>query len=153
MIFNRLTRSILAIARARPDNCRHIFKFSGRYFNFKLKIIQSFTKSNSTFNSSDTGIYHIVRPGNVTPERLVPEHIDKPIYYFDQYPPDLFTSGKPEIKLPSAINAMRESCKLAANILHRCGQILKVRPRNMNFIWSFSTITFSNNQCSFCSQD
>lgn len=68
----------------------------------------------------------MVRPGNVSPIRKVPEHIVEPSYTHVVDVPDLFKSYKNEIKLPNAIAAMRESCRLAANILDKCEQILKV---------------------------
>lgn len=86
----------------------------------------SFDNRFKTFNSTDTGVYKVVRPGNVSPLRDVPDGIEKPSYTYTQDVPDLFQSQKNEIKLAHAINAMRESCRLAANILDKCGQMLKV---------------------------
>ncbi|XP_055299080.1 methionine aminopeptidase 1D, mitochondrial [Sitodiplosis mosellana] len=105
MLFNRLGRGILTIANGRHQNYRQIFKFGG---------------------STDTGVYQVVRPGNVSPYlRDVPDKIERPSYTYAQDIPDLFQSYKNEIKLPNAVDAMRESCRLAANILDKCGQILK----------------------------
>lgn len=78
-------------------------------------------------NSSDTGVYHVVRPGNVSPMSFLPEHIEKPPYYYEDDVPDLFKSPKIEIKRPKAIASMRDSCRLAANILNKCEKILKVK--------------------------
>lgn len=74
----------------------------------------------------DKGKYEFVEPGTVSPELIVPEHIHKPKYYFQYQTPDLLTSTKAEIKLSHKISAMRESCRLAANILEKCSEILKV---------------------------
>lgn len=68
----------------------------------------------------------ITEPGNVSKERwIVPDNIDKPPYYETLNRPSI-TNGKIEIKTNEQIKGMRESCKLAANILRRCGNILKV---------------------------
>lgn len=77
--------------------------------------------------SSDTGVYQVVRPGNVSPMRYIPDEIEKPEYFYRDDIPDLFKSYKTEIKLPKAVAAMRDSCRLAANILDKCGEILKVK--------------------------
>lgn len=85
-----------------------------------------FICSFNTFNrSTDTGQYEIVRPGRVTPERYVPENINKPEYFHMADEPDMFKSPKPEIKMAAGIAAMRKSCRLAANILEKCSTILK----------------------------
>lgn len=68
----------------------------------------------------------MVRPGNVSSMRYVPDDIEKPPYCYVDDVPDLFKSYKNEIKLSKAIAAMRDSCRLAANILDKCGEILKV---------------------------
>lgn len=64
--------------------------------------------------------------GKVSEDRFtVPDHIDKPPYYVTQQrPPD---EKEIEIKNAEQIQRMRESCKLAANILKKCGQEIKVR--------------------------
>lgn len=76
--------------------------------------------------STDTGNYKIVRPGNVSPERYVPDNIQKPPYFYEHDTPDMYSSTKAEIKMPDTIAAMRKSCRLAANILEKCSTILKV---------------------------
>ncbi|XP_020807220.1 methionine aminopeptidase 1D, mitochondrial [Drosophila serrata] len=74
----------------------------------------------------DTGKYvPIVVPGKVSPERSVPEDINKPPYYFKDMPPGN-TLGKPEIKNADQIEAMRRSGKLAAQVLRECGKLAKV---------------------------
>lgn len=42
------------------------------------------------------------------------------------------TLGEPEIKTSLAINKMRDSCRLAANILKLCKAIIKVLTRQKN---------------------
>lgn len=74
----------------------------------------------------DTGTYEVVRPGKVTLELPVPEHIEKPSYYY-QYEPPSISEGSSEIKRKIQIDKMRESCKLAANILNDCGKLVQVR--------------------------
>lgn len=78
-------------------------------------------------SSTDTGNYDIVQPGNVSPERYVPELIQKPAYFYEVDVLDMYTSTKAEIKLKNSVDAMRRSCKLAANILDKCSTILKVK--------------------------
>lgn len=69
----------------------------------------------------------IMEPGKVSKDRwTVPDHIDKPPYYETINRPSL-TSGLIEIKNDEQITGMRASCKLAANILKKCENILKVR--------------------------
>lgn len=56
------------------------------------------------------------------PERPIPDHIDKPLYY---YPSGRVEPPKvPEIKSADTIQRMRESCRLAAEILRRCGELV-----------------------------
>nr|XP_016923764.1 methionine aminopeptidase 1D, mitochondrial [Drosophila suzukii] len=74
----------------------------------------------------DTGKYEqIISPGLVSPERGVPEDIEKPPYYFESMPPGN-TLGSPEIKTQAQIDAMRVSGKLAARILRECGKLATV---------------------------
>lgn len=69
----------------------------------------------------DLGKCNLVEPGKVSPERPVPKHINKPSYYFVRNSPSS-GDGPPEIKTDSQIQSMRDSCKLAANILKKtCG--------------------------------
>lgn len=69
----------------------------------------------------DLGKCNIVELGKVSPERPLPKHISKPNYYFVRNSPSS-GDGPPEIKTDSQIQGMRDSCKLAANILKRaCG--------------------------------
>lgn len=63
--------------------------------------------------------------GKVSPDRFsVPDFIDKPSYYenADRPSPIDFI----EIKNEEQIQGMRNACKLAANILKKCGDIVKV---------------------------
>lgn len=55
----------------------------------------------------------------------LPNRIKKPAYYIssdDVHP----ICGKAEIQKPSVIAAMRKTCRLAADILRKCPQILQV---------------------------
>lgn len=56
----------------------------------------------------------------------VPDHIRKPHYYSVPNKPSN-TTGKVEIKNEEQIEGMRRSCKLAANILKKCNEVVKVR--------------------------
>lgn len=75
---------------------------------------------------SDNGKYEIVKPGMVTPSQQIPAYIEKPEYFYEYRAPEIFTSTKPEIKRNNAINGVRESCRIAANILEKCESILHV---------------------------
>lgn len=69
-----------------------------------------------------------MKPGNVSPELFVPDHIVKPDYYHKFKPPgSTESSSSPEIKTAEDIEQMRETCKLAASILKSCQNIIKVR--------------------------
>lgn len=72
----------------------------------------------------DLGTYEIVKPGKVSPELLVPDHIQKPPYYFEYLPP-CDTDGKPAPKLRTQVKGVRESGKIAANILKKTSTILQ----------------------------
>lgn len=56
----------------------------------------------------------------------VPAHIKKPHYYSKLNKPSSLM-GEIEIKNEEQINGMRQSCKLAANILKMCDDIVKVK--------------------------
>lgn len=74
------------------------------------------------------GTCNIVKPGNVSPELSVPDHIVKPDYYYEFIAPgNRDNASAPEIKSLQDIEQMRETCKLAANILKSCENIIKVR--------------------------
>lgn len=110
--------------------CRNVFHFlnyspNKRYiWNLYANRIQPWY---STFGYS-LGTCNIVKPGNVSPELSVPDHIVKPDYYYEYTPPGCPDStSTPEIKTSEDIQQMRETCKLAANILKSCENIIKVR--------------------------
>lgn len=72
-------------------------------------------------------VYNIItRPGEVSPECKVPDYISKPHYYYEKNSPSS-TEGIVEIKSADQIAMMRKSCTLAANILKKCEEIIKVR--------------------------
>lgn len=73
------------------------------------------------------GNCNIVQPGIVSKERwAVPAHIVKPFYY-DKINSPSRTDGEIEIKTESEIAGMCATSKLAANILKKCSEIVKVR--------------------------
>jgi methionyl aminopeptidase len=72
----------------------------------------------------DYGKFNIVEPGSVSPQKQVPDYIPKPSYYVTGEPSEVMEA--PEIKNHRQILGMRESCKLAANILKRVGNYVKV---------------------------
>ncbi|KAH8402544.1 hypothetical protein KR222_008597, partial [Zaprionus bogoriensis] len=73
----------------------------------------------------DKGEWEVIKSaGQVSPERPVPEHIQKPAYYFKHLEPG-HTLGTPEIKNAEQLRHMRSSGKLAALILRECGKLAK----------------------------
>ncbi|XP_044740443.1 methionine aminopeptidase 1D, mitochondrial isoform X2 [Chrysoperla carnea] len=84
-------------------------------------LLHSFSKN---LNFRDFGKYSIVMPGQVSPMRSVPEHIEKPDYYKTGEPKP--ATRDIEIKNSKQIQLLKDSCKLAANILEESGKILKV---------------------------
>lgn len=90
---------------------------------FKSRIFfRSFSQENNFVNHPNV----IRQLGKVIKNRYeVPEHIKKPHYYF--FPNKASsTIGKIEIKNEKQIEGMRKSCKLAANILQMCTDVVKV---------------------------
>ncbi|XP_058455903.1 methionine aminopeptidase 1D, mitochondrial [Malaya genurostris] len=92
--------------------CRDIWRLGGRRTFFGSK-------------KFDLGSCNLVEPAHVSIERSVPEHIVKPDYYHVRNTPSS-GDGWPEIKTATQICSMRESCKLAANILKNTCAITKV---------------------------
>lgn len=70
------------------------------------------------------GQFEIISPASVSPELIVPEHIAKPPYYTTGQPTS--SPSRAEIKSKEQINVMRESCRLAAEILNKCGNLISV---------------------------
>ncbi|XP_018570426.1 methionine aminopeptidase 1D, mitochondrial isoform X2 [Anoplophora glabripennis] len=70
------------------------------------------------------GKYVIVKPGKVSPRKFVPDHIPKPSYYLTGEPTE--NIEHPDIKNEQQIQRMRASCRLAANILKKIGENIKV---------------------------
>lgn len=63
-------------------------------------------------------------PGEVSPRRPVPEHIQRPPYVNSNKPPGI-ASG-PEVHDEIGIEKMRASGKLAAQVLQYAGTLVKV---------------------------
>lgn len=84
---------------------------------------------------SDLGTCNLIlETGIVSNENFtVPDYILKPKYYDVRNQPSR-TDGRIEIKNEDQIIKMRESCRLAANILKQCGKILKVNNSFINVI-------------------
>ncbi|XP_055640494.1 methionine aminopeptidase 1D, mitochondrial [Toxorhynchites rutilus septentrionalis] len=102
----------MKIARA----CHDAWRLSGR---------RSFFSRFFGPKTYDLGTCNLVEPGTVSPERSVPGHITKPDYYFVRNSPSS-GEGSPEIKTDVQILGMRESCRLAANILKKACAFTKV---------------------------
>ncbi|ENN78234.1 hypothetical protein HUJ04_004394 [Dendroctonus ponderosae] len=89
-----------------------------RFNNFVRQLFFS-KKSKPNF-----GKYAIVQPGKVSARKTVPEHIAKPSYYKTGQP--LENILHVEVKNEEQIGKMRKSCTLAATILERTGECIKV---------------------------
>lgn len=102
-------------------------KYFWRLFSFAMKFPSHQQIRQIFFKARNLGRCELVREaGKVSKERwTVPDHIVKPPYYETLNKPSL-TSGKIEIKSDEQIAGMRESCRLAANILKKCGELIKV---------------------------
>lgn len=85
-----------------------------------------YQQSRQFFKSYDVGKCSLIRNvGKVSPDRYtVPDHIVKPLYY--EAASKSTQTDFIEIKNEEQILGMRKACKLAANILKKCGTILKV---------------------------
>lgn len=92
-----------------------------------MKCLHLFQPVRQFFKKPNLGSCKLITElGVVSQERYtVPEHIDKPPYYETLNKPSL-TSGSIEIKNDEEISKMRASCRMAANILKKCGEMLKV---------------------------
>lgn len=88
--------------------------------------MKHFTYSTSLTTLRLLGACNLVEIGYVSPELTVSNHIIKPDYYSDP----LFQGGSPldhpEIKDAAAIAQMRNSCSLAASILRKCSDVIRV---------------------------
>lgn len=65
--------------------------------------------------------------GNVTSNYKIPDHIIKPHYFYELNKPASFEGEHIEIKNEEEIAKMRTSCKIAAKILNKCQDIVKVQ--------------------------
>lgn len=73
--------------------------------------------------------WETVSPGNVSEMLQIPENLDVPEYFPDLLPiADRF--GEPVIKSSDLIERMRKTCCLAATILDKCPEVLKVQQRS-----------------------
>ncbi|KAJ3648744.1 hypothetical protein Zmor_020523 [Zophobas morio] len=72
----------------------------------------------------DNGKFSIVEPGNISDPQPVPDYIAKPSYHLTGEPIERIEI--PEVKNSVQIVKMRESCKLAANVLREVENYIKV---------------------------
>lgn len=102
-------------------------KESGRSCAFLLPFgYHRYTQKNKQFGfRTNFGEYRLVETGKVSPRRVVPDDIRKPSYYATGLPSE--APQFPEVKSESQIQKMRESCRLAANILKNVENIVQVR--------------------------
>lgn len=83
------------------------------------------------FKKYNLGKCELVRElGEVSKERwTVPDHIVKPPYYETLNRPSKTDGNNIEIKSDEDITRMRRSCKLAANILKKCADVVQVKKK------------------------
>ncbi|XP_066143073.1 methionine aminopeptidase 1D, mitochondrial isoform X1 [Euwallacea fornicatus] len=87
---------------------------------FNQLVRHFFSKKNKPY----FGKYAIVHPGNVSARKTVPDNIPKPSYWRTGQPMENITY--PEVKNEKQIQGMRDSCKLAANVLETVGKSVKI---------------------------
>lgn len=89
------------------------------------------------------GVYEIVVPVETTPSRIVPEKIELPDYITGKL---LIIPKWPEVKDEEQIDGMRQSCRLASDILSKIRTFVKVCKKNFvrrNLILSWFTLILS----------
>lgn len=94
----------------------------------KMKAKNFYQQTRNFFKSYNVGKCNnlIRKVGKVSPDRYtVPDLIDKPSYYENASRP-IQSIETIEIKNEEQIQGMRKACKLAANILKKCSDIVKV---------------------------
>lgn len=104
----------------------------GRFFRYEEAISDrclNYVRYNFRFRAN-RGNFKIVRPGKVSPQKQVPQSIPKPSYHVTGEPTELIF--KPEIKNGDKLARMRESCKLAAEILRKAGEFVEVSSPPIN---------------------
>lgn len=91
---------------------------------FVLKKI-NFSVVRTLRNCTRTFVNVIYDAGEVKSSYEIPDHIVKPHYFYKLNDPPSF-NGLIEIKSQEQIQRIRESCKIAANILKKCHEVVKV---------------------------
>lgn len=79
-------------------------------------------------------------PGNVSAKNSVPDSVEKPDYFYGGAPKTP-ASESAEIKGKQQIARMRESCKLAANILKKTAAIVQVRTKTIKEVLELKSAT------------
>lgn len=78
-----------------------------------------------------------MEPANVSPILAVPQHIKTPNYISGKATNDILEY--PEIKNETQIACMRDSCKLAANLLEKIGNFVQVIFNETNILIKFES--------------
>ncbi|CAH1970785.1 unnamed protein product [Acanthoscelides obtectus] len=89
-----------------------------------LNINRTFRNIFGQKTKQNFGKYNIVKPGKVSTQMTVPDHIPKPSYYLTGEPTELISCE--EIKNTEQISKMRDSCQLAARILNEVEGYIQV---------------------------
>lgn len=93
-----------------------------QYFIFF--ILSNFNETSRNIEELQNGTRKRLKPGKLSPRRLVPDHILKPPYVGSKKPPGI-ASG-PELHDEKGIEYMRASGRLAAQVLQYAGTLVKV---------------------------
>lgn len=88
-----------------------------------------YSLSNSYWSNRNTDEFQDMtqkrlKPGKLSPKRLVPDHIRKPPYVDSMKPPGI--SSGPQIHDEKGIECMRAAGNLAARVLQYAGTLVKV---------------------------
>ncbi|XP_057768958.1 methionine aminopeptidase 1D, chloroplastic/mitochondrial isoform X1 [Salvia miltiorrhiza] len=129
----RLISTFLGDCRFLPSHSahsiHHLFRFNPGRDHVSMKMSRKFSGlTNLLFNRRSTeevadSKRQRLKPGKVSPIRLVPSHIIKPPYVKSRKPPGI-ASG-PEIHDEKGIACMRASGRLAAQVLLHAGTLVK----------------------------
>nr|KAJ0216000.1 hypothetical protein LSAT_V11C300135680 [Lactuca sativa] len=107
----------------------HLFRHNPGHKHISMRLSRTFTGiTNLLFNRRNTDEFQDMtqkrlKPGKLSPKRLVPDHIRKPPYVDSMKPPGI--SSGPQIHDEKGIECMRAAGNLAARVLQYAGTLVK----------------------------
>ncbi|XP_052625368.1 methionine aminopeptidase 1D, chloroplastic/mitochondrial isoform X5 [Lactuca sativa] len=109
----------------------HLFRHNPGHKHISMRLSRTFTGiTNLLFNRSNRNTDEFqdmtqkrLKPGKLSPKRLVPDHIRKPPYVDSMKPPGI--SSGPQIHDEKGIECMRAAGNLAARVLQYAGTLVK----------------------------